>query len=56
MKYAVSELKKELSYKVDVLLDDKYGSLLQVDTIIFDGIGQACPKYPGKSVMFFVTS
>ena len=23
-------------------------SLLQVDSIIFDGFGQACPKYPGK--------
>ena len=26
----------------------KHESLLQVDTIIFDGFGQACPKYLGK--------
>ena len=54
-KYAVSlqYLKKELSYKVDALPADKHGSLLQGDTIIFDGVGQLSPKYPGKFVMFF---
>ena len=41
-------LKKELSYEVDVLHSDKYKCLLQVETIIFDGVGQACPNYPGK--------
>ena len=46
-------LKKELSYEVDVLHADKHKhkSLLQVDTIIFDGFGQACPKYSGKFAM-----
>ena len=40
-------LKKELSYEVDAY---KHESLffLQVDTINFDGIGQACPKYWDK--------
>ena len=32
-------LKKELSYEIDVLHDDKHESLLRVD-IIFDGFGQ----------------
>ena len=41
-------LKKELSYEVDVLHADKRESYLQVDSIIFDGCGQACPNYPGK--------
>ena len=43
-KYVVSlqYLKRELSYEVDVLHVDKPESLLQVDTIIFDGFGQAC--------------
>ena len=41
-------LKKKLSYEVDLLHADKHESLLQVDSIIFDGFGQACPKYLGK--------
>ena len=41
-------LKKELSYEVDVLHADKYESPLQADSIIFDGFGQACPKWPSK--------
>ena len=41
-------LKKELSYEVDVLNADKHESLLQDDNIIFDGFGQACPKYADK--------
>ena len=44
-------LKKELSSKVDVLYTDKHESILQVDSIIFDGFGQACPKYPDKFVI-----
>ena len=40
--------KKGLSYGVDVLYADKHESLLQVDSIIFDGFGQACPNGPGK--------
>ena len=35
-------LNNKLSYEVDVLHVD----LLQVDSIIFDGFGQACPNYP----------
>ena len=45
-------LKKELSYEVDVLHADKHESLFKVDSIIFDGFGQACPKYPGKFAIF----
>ena len=37
-----------MSYEVGVLHADKHESLLQVDAIIFVGIGQACTKYPGK--------
>ena len=40
--------KKELSYEVYVLHADKHESLLQVDSIIFDGFGQAYPNYLGK--------
>ena len=39
---------KFASYEVDVLYADKHKSLLQVDSIIFDGFGQACPKYSDK--------
>ena len=44
-------LKKELSSKVDVLHTDKHESILQVDSIIFDGFGQAYPRYPDKFVI-----
>ena len=37
-----------MSCEIDVLHADKHKSLLQVDRIIIDGFGQACPKYPGK--------
>ena len=40
-------LKKEVSYEVNVLHCNKHESFLQVDSIIFDGFGQACPSYPG---------
>ena len=52
-KYVVSleYLKKELGCEVDVLHAEKQESLLQVDAIIFDGVGQACPKYSGKFAM-----
>ena len=42
-----------MSYEADVLHADKHESLSQVDTVIFDGVGQTCPKYP---VNVFVTS
>ena len=45
-------LKKESSYEVNVLHADEHEkSLLQVDTFIFDGVGQACPKYLDKFAM-----
>ena len=37
-------LKKKSSYEVDVLHADKHESIFLVDSIIFDGLGQACPK------------
>ena len=39
-------LKKELSDEVDLLHADKDESYLKIDTIIFDGNGQAFPKFP----------
>ena len=39
-------LKKEESDKVDFLHTDKHESLLQIDTMIFDGDGQVFPKLP----------
>ena len=37
---------KEVSDQVDFLHADKHGSFLQIDTMIFDGDGQAFPKFP----------
>ena len=44
-KYAESlhYLKKELSYETD-----EHENLLQVNTIVFDRVHQACPKYPER--------
>ena len=49
-KYAASlqYVKKELSYEVEVLHADKHGNILKVDTVIFVGFGQVCPKYLGR--------
>ena len=44
----MQHLKKEMSDEVDCLHADKHQSFLQVDTIFFDGFGQACPKYSNK--------
>ena len=39
-------LEKEMIHEVDIFLHaDKLESLLQVDSIIFDGFGQACTNY-----------
>ena len=38
--------KKEVSDEVDFLHVDKSESLLKIETVIFDGYGQAFPKYP----------
>ena len=47
-KFAISleYLKKEVSDEVDFLHADKHESFLQIDTMIFDGDGQAFPKFP----------
>ena len=37
-----------MSDAVDFLHADKHKSLLQIDTKIFDGYGQAFPKFPKK--------
>ena len=37
-----------MSYEFDVLHADKHERLLQVDSIIFDWLGQTCLKYSGK--------
>ena len=49
-KYAASlqYVKKELSYEVEVLHADKHGNISKVDTVIFVGFGQVCPKYLGR--------
>ena len=47
-------LKNELVYEVDVSHPDKYESLLQFDSIIFTGFGQACPNYPGKFAIYLL--
>ena len=43
-RYVVSlqYLQKELSYEVHVLHADEHEGLLQVNSIVFDGFGQAC--------------
>ena len=37
---------KEVSDEVDFLHADKHESCLQIDTMIFDGDGEAFPKLP----------
>ena len=51
-KFAISlqYLKKEVSDEVDFLHADKHESFLQIDTMIFDGDGQAFPKFPKLKV------
>ena len=46
-KFAISlqHLKKELSDEVDFLHAVNHESFLQIDTMIFDGDGQAFPKF-----------
>ena len=39
-------LKKEVSDEVDSLHADKHESFVQIDNLIFDGDGQAFPKFP----------
>ena len=39
-------LKKEASDAVDFLHTNKHEIFLQIDTIVFDGDGQAFPKFP----------
>ena len=51
---AFQYLKKELSYDVDV--STHMINLLQIDNIFSDGFSHACPSYPDKSTISFVTS
>ena len=46
-KFSISlqHLKKEVSDEVDFLHAVKHESFLQIDTMIFDGDGQAFPKF-----------
>ena len=41
----LQHLKKEVRDKVSFLHADKYESFLQIDTLIFDGHGQAFPEF-----------
>ena len=43
---AFQYLKKKVNDEVDFLQADKHKSFLQIDTMIFDGDGQAFPNYP----------
>ena len=43
-------LKKEVRNGVHYLHADKHSKVLQVGTIVFDGSGQTCPKYPKQEV------
>ena len=51
-KFAISlqYLKKEVSDEVDVLHSHKHKSFLEIHTVIFDGNGQAFPKFPKLNV------
>ena len=39
-------LRKKWVIKVDFLHADEHESFLQIDTMMFDGDGQASPKFP----------
>ena len=43
---AFQYLKKKVNDEVDFLQADKRKIFLQIDTMIFDGDGQAFPNYP----------
>ena len=47
-KFAISSqcLKKKMSDDVDLLHAYKHEGFLQIETMIFDGDGQAVPKFP----------
>ena len=55
-KFAISlqYLKKEVRDKVDFLHADKDESFLEIDTMIFDGEGQAFPKVPKIASLQFL--
>ena len=48
-------LKKEVRDNVDFLHAEKHESFLQIDTMIFDGHGQALPKFPKLQVFSVFT-
>ena len=43
-------LKKEVRFGVDFLHADKHKSVLQIDTVIFDGVGQSFPNLPNSKL------
>ena len=43
---SLQNLMKEMSDEVDFLHEDMHETFLQMDTVIFDGDGQAFPKFP----------
>ena len=47
-KFAISlqYIQKKVSDEVDLLHAYKYEKFLQIDTMIFDGDGQAFPRFP----------
>ena len=47
-KFAISlqYLKENVKDEVDFLPGDKHQGLLQIDTVVLDVCGQACPNYP----------
>ena len=48
--FLLEDLKKEVSDEVDFLHADKLERFLQIDTMTFDGDGQAFPKFPKLQV------
>ena len=44
--FPLQHVKKEVSDAVDFLIAEKYESFLQIENKMFDGVGQAFPKFP----------
>ena len=49
--FVIPNISRKMQGMKLIFCADKHQSFLQVDTIIFDGFGQACPKYPDKSAI-----
>ena len=52
--FSLQYLKKKVIDEVDFLHADKHESLLQIDTMIFDGDGQTFPKFPKLQCLYNV--